>query len=133
MIVTNASGLSRTQDGNAWRCLARRGMLHSECESVDYLRLPPGGARDVRGSDGVDAVWFVLAGEGEFDGGAGAPVLLRPGDLLLWSGGSGGTVRNHRTDHLELLALAVLPTAVTDRLPARVPLIPAPVTGADHG
>ncbi|MYW18680.1 hypothetical protein GT039_24655, partial [Streptomyces sp. SID2955] len=27
-----------------WRCLARRGMLHSECETFDHVVLPPGGS-----------------------------------------------------------------------------------------
>ncbi|WP_410650253.1 cupin domain-containing protein [Amycolatopsis sp. cmx-4-54] len=133
MIVTNADGLSRSQDGGAWRCLARRGMLHSECEAFDYLRLPPGGTRDGRGRDGVDAVWFVLDGEGEFRGGAEDSVPLRPGDLVLWSGGTRGSVHNPSSGNLELLSFAVLPTAVTDRLPARIPVAPAPLTGADHG
>jgi mannose-6-phosphate isomerase-like protein (cupin superfamily) len=129
VIVTNADGLSRTADDTAWRCLARRGMLHSECEAVDYLRLPPGATRDGRGREGVEAAWFVLSGEGRFFDGEDRSVPLRPGDLVLWSGGTGGSLHSGSTSPLELLSFAVLPAAVTDRLPARIPV----AAGGDHG
>ncbi|MER7081672.1 Cupin domain-containing protein [Saccharopolyspora kobensis] len=132
MIVTNAGGLSRTADGSAWRCLARRGMLHSECEAIDYLRLPPGAARDGRGRDGVETAWFVLSGHGRFVDGADRSTALRPGDLLFAAGGARGSVHNDSPGELELLSLTVLPTAVTDRLPARVPVAPWLLAGGDH-
>nr|ACH85572.1 CetJ3 [Actinomyces sp. Lu 9419] len=132
MIVTNAGGLSRTADGGAWRCLARRGMLHSECEAVDYLRLPPGAARDGRGRDGTETAWFVLSGQGSFADGAGGSGALRPGDLLFAAGGAGWSVHNDSAGELELLALTVLPAAVTDRLPARIPVAPWLLAGDDH-
>ncbi|MGW5052711.1 cupin domain-containing protein [Actinokineospora sp. NPDC004072] len=122
MIVTDAGVRSRTAAGAAWRCLARRGMLHSECEAVDYVRLPPGSVRDGRGRAGVEAVWFVLSGEGRFHDGADHSVPVRAGDLVLWTGGRGGSVHSGSGGPLELVALAVLPAAVTDRLPARCPV-----------
>jgi hypothetical protein len=133
VIVTEAAGLSATAAGPAWRCLARRGMLHSETEAVDYLRLPPGTTRDGRGRQGLEAAWFVLSGQGRFSDGAEHSVPLRPGDLVLWSGGTGGSLHSAATSPLELLALAVLPAAVTGRLPARCPVAPAEGTGGDHG
>ena len=43
MISTTTAEPSRTVGAAGeqvtWRCLARRGMLHSECESIDHVRL----------------------------------------------------------------------------------------------
>jgi mannose-6-phosphate isomerase-like protein (cupin superfamily) len=132
MIVTSTGGLSRAAGDGAWRCLARRGMLHSECEAVDYVRLPPGTTRNGRGREGVEAAWFVLGGRGRFLDGEDRSLPLRQGDLLLSSGGNRGSVHNDSTGELELLALAVLPAAVTGRLPARVPVARWLVTGGGH-
>ncbi|MCG8915758.1 cupin domain-containing protein [Actinokineospora sp. PR83] len=120
MITTRTARPSRSADGAAWRCLARRGMLHSECEAVDHLVLAPGAERDGRGRAGVEAAWFVVRGEGRFHDAPDHWVPLRPGDLVLWRGGAGGSLR--ADSELELVALAVLPAGVTDRLPARVPV-----------
>lgn len=132
MIVTNACGLSRTTDDNSWRCLARRGMLHSECEAVDYVRLPPGATRDGRGREGVETVWFVLSGQGRFVDGADRSCTLRASDLLFWSGGNRGSVHNDSTGQLELLSLTVLPASVAGRLPARIPVAPWRLAGDHH-
>lgn len=122
MIVSSTRGLVRTVDGTRWRCLARRGMLHSECEAFDYLRLAPGAGRDGRGREGVEEAWFVLSGEGEFLDGADRSFLLRAGDLVLRPWGTGGWLRSSSATSLELLTLAVLPAAVTEQLPARRPV-----------
>lgn len=122
MIVSRTQGLSRTADDTAWRCLARRGMLHSECESFDYLWLAPGVLRDGRGREGTEEAWFVLGGEGEFLDATGGWDPLRAGDLVLWPGGTGGWLRGGPTRPLELLALSMLPAAVTALLPARSPV-----------
>lgn len=122
MIVSSTRGLVRTVDDTAWRCLARRGMLHSECEAFDYLRLAPGAGRDGRGQEGVEQAWFVLSGDGEFLDDAGRSVLLRAGDLVLRPAGTGGWLRNSSAISLELLAFAVLPAAVTKQLPPRRPV-----------
>ncbi|RBQ20651.1 cupin domain-containing protein [Spongiactinospora rosea] len=132
MIVTHTESLSQAADGGAWRCLARRGMLHSECEAIDYLRLPPGALRDGRGREGVEAIWFVLNGQGRFVDGTDRSFPLRPGDLLFSTGGSRGSVHNDSTGQLELLSLALLPAAVTDRLPLRSPVAPWPLVGDGH-
>lgn len=122
MIVTSAHGLSRIADDSAWRCLARRGMLHSECEAFDYLRLAPGAVRDGRGREGVEEAWFVLNGAGQFLDGTGRSIPLRPGSLLLWSGGTEGWLRNSSASSLEMLTFTLLPAAVTNQLPTRSPV-----------
>lgn len=120
MIVSSTLGPVRMEDV-VWRCLARRGMLHSECEAFDYLRLAPGAVRDGRGQEGVEEAWFVLGGEGEFLDGVDRSVRLRAGDLVLRPG-TGGWLRSSSAVSLELLTFAVLPAAVTTLLPARRPV-----------
>ena len=121
------------------RCLARRGMLHSECEAADYVRLNPDTRYELTGRDGAESVWIALRGEGAMVGGAevlgsdgpggegvargavpdgGAvlsegAVLLAPDDgpIAVRAGASG----------LELLCVRVLPEAAARRLPARRP------------
>ncbi|WP_394825685.1 cupin domain-containing protein [Pendulispora albinea] len=133
MIVTHIDSTSRSADDDStWRCLARRGMLHSECEAIDYLRLPPGVTRDGRGREGVEAAWFVLSGCGRFTDGEERSVPLQPGDLLFWSGGTSGSVHSDSTTALELLSLTMLPTEVTGRLPARIPEAAWVLDGSDR-
>lgn len=122
MIVSSTRGLVRAVDDTRRRCLARRGMLHSECEAFDYLWLAPGVVRDGRGRQGVEEAWFVLSGEGEFLDGADRALPLRAGDLVLRPGGTGGWLCSSSATPLELLTFAVLPAAVTERLPARRPV-----------
>lgn len=122
MIVSSIRGLVHARDGARWRCLARRGMLHSECEAFDYLQLAPGAVRDGRGREGIEEAWFVLSGEGELLGDRDCSFPLRAGDLVLRPRGSGGWLRSSATTPLELLSLAMLPPSVTEQLPARRPV-----------
>ncbi|GAA1938576.1 hypothetical protein [Kitasatospora viridis] len=109
------------------RCLARRGMLHSETEAVDYVRLSPGACYDLVGRDGVEAAWYVLrgpvaltqgaAGDGQPDG---HERMLTTGDLVLAP--HAAQLRLHGGPlGAELLCLTVLPRASSDRLPPRRP------------
>lgn len=116
------------------RCLARRGMLHSECEAVDYVRLGPGTQYALAGRDGAQSVWITLGGEGAvsneksalndnsvLDGSAfdeesaltGGAVLLAPDDgpVVIRAGASG----------MELLCVRVLSESAARRLPPRRP------------
>jgi cupin domain len=123
MIVSSIRGLVRTVDDTRWRCLARRGMLYSECEAFDYVRLAPGAVRDGRGREGNEEAWFVLSGEGEFLNGGGSSLSVRAGDLVLCpDGADGGVLRSSADSALEVLLLAVLPASVTGQLPARSPV-----------
>ncbi|MFG2824037.1 hypothetical protein ACGFX4_31985 [Kitasatospora sp. NPDC048365] len=103
------------------RCLARRGMLHSETESFDHLRIGPGACFDPPGRDGTEAAWYVLRGQVALLDRPGRPHrTLAEGDLLLAPDG--------RRVHLhggpfgaELLCLTVLPDRVSAELPPRRP------------
>ncbi|MDH6135578.1 hypothetical protein P3T37_004994 [Kitasatospora sp. MAA4] len=105
------------------RCLARRGMLHSECEAFEHIRLSPAACYDLTGRDGTEAAWYVLRGpvallDDSVRGGSRRTLV--EGDLVLAPHG--------REVHLhggplgaELLCLTVLPDTVSSRLPSRRP------------
>ncbi|BFV56209.1 hypothetical protein KCMC57_up13130 [Kitasatospora sp. CMC57] len=103
------------------RCLARRGMLHSETEAVDHVRLSPGACYDLAGRAGTEAAWYVLRGPvALLDCPEQPQHLLAEGDLLLAP--EGGRVHLHGGPlGAELLCLTVLPDAVSRELPQRKP------------
>lgn len=124
MISTTTASPSRVIDAAGqqvrWCCLARRGMLHSECESIDHVRVPAHAEFAPRDARGVESVWFVLGGAGSMlTAQDGNPV--RPGHLVLVPAAC--PVRFLAGDDgLELLWLAVLPEEVSRLLPARKPV-----------
>jgi mannose-6-phosphate isomerase-like protein (cupin superfamily) len=127
MIISTIGSTSSTRDSGEeirWRSLARRGMLHSECESFDYLRLAPGTEFALRGRQGTESVWFTVAGTGlvvESDP-VSAGCTLKAGDLVLLPAGK--DVRLVSGDSgLELLWLSVMPREVTQSLPIRRPVV----------
>jgi quercetin dioxygenase-like cupin family protein len=103
-----------------WRCLARRGMLFSEIEGFETLRIPPGGSTSARPHHYSEEVWFVVSGAaaGEADG---EELTLTEGDALLVPLGSTCSLRNIGEADLELITLEFLPGEVADRLPPRAP------------
>ncbi|KUJ41301.1 hypothetical protein ACZ90_68190 [Streptomyces albus subsp. albus] len=111
------------------RCLARRGMLHSECEAVEHLRLGPHARYDLLGRAGTEAAWYVLHGTLTLDepapgGEDGTPPRPRAllGEQSLILAPHGEEVRLHAGPlGAELLCLTLTPDAVTRRLPPRVP------------
>ena len=131
MIVTNSvAGSVRRAGARAvlhTRGLARRGMLHSETESVDHLRLPahthfdPPGAPG-RGREGVESAWLVVAGSGWLLDDRGDAAPLEPGDVVLAPVGQRAGLRAADTE-LELVWLAVLPASVSTALPTRRPVV----------
>ncbi|XVV02580.1 cupin domain-containing protein [Actinosynnema sp. CA-248983] len=133
MIVTPPAAPSRTfGDGGsvAWRCLVRRGMLHSETESVDVVRLPPGAVFAPPGTEGVESAWLLLHGSATLADGAtpaeGAALAggaaVRAGDVVLVP--AGGARLAAGAEGVEFLWVAVLPAAVSGALPPRSPVAP---------
>ncbi|MFD6971416.1 hypothetical protein [Streptomyces sp. NPDC059979] len=126
MIVNRTDRPSRrilpAAGGTTWRCLARRGMLHSECESFDQLRLAAGAELAHTADSGVEQALYVTAGSGELLDGAGTRAVAA-GTLLLAPAASPLTVRAG-LDGLDLIALRTLPAEVSDLLPQRVPELP---------
>lgn len=124
MIVSRAAAHAvRADGGPARRCLARRGMLHSECEAADHLRLPAGAAVEDRGRSGTDEVWLVLSGAVTVEECDSAPWALRTGELMLSPAGARPRLTAGDTG-AELLLMAVLPHDRVRRLPRRVPELP---------
>ncbi|MFF7636127.1 hypothetical protein ACFZB9_23710 [Kitasatospora sp. NPDC008050] len=111
------------------RCLARRGMLHSETEAVDHVRLSPGACFDLTGREETEAAWYVLRGPVALlpvRVGAATPSTaegrqpLNRGDLLLAPRGE--LVHLHAGPFgAELLCLTLTPAAATAQLPPRRP------------
>ncbi|MGF1427161.1 hypothetical protein [Kitasatospora sp. LaBMicrA B282] len=103
------------------RCLARRGMLHSETEAVDHVRLSPGACYDLTGRGQSEAAWYVLRGPVALLGSRGERTLVE-GDLVLAP--RGDRVHLHGGPFgAELLCLTLTPRATSDRLPARRPAL----------
>ncbi|MER7009194.1 hypothetical protein ABT297_39970 [Dactylosporangium sp. NPDC000555] len=116
-----------TEDGEPWRCLARRGMLHSECEAVDLLDVPPGGSVVHRDADGVDEAFYVVSGAGEVSIAAAlvgaAAYRVTAGALALVQHDVTAVLRAG-PEGLRLVAIRVLPAATSADLPLRVPQLP---------
>ncbi|MCX4766566.1 hypothetical protein OG562_37465 [Streptomyces sp. NBC_01275] len=104
------------------RCLARRGMLHSECEAFDEVRLAPGTRWALTGRDGAEAAWYVLRGTVRTDG---RPVPLTAGALVL-APQAGRTHLTAGRGGARLLCLTLGPAAVTRALPPRTPSTATP-------
>jgi mannose-6-phosphate isomerase-like protein (cupin superfamily) len=126
MIISTIDSTSRTQGGGEelrWRSLARRGMLHCECESFDYVRLAPGTEFALRGREGTESAWFTLAGSGRLLGSDpdSPEQVLEAGDLVLLPSGKEGRLASGDSG-LELLWLEVLPREVSQSLPPRRPV-----------
>lgn len=105
-----------------WHCLARRGMLHAECESFDHLRLPAGRIVEHDPDDGVEQAVLVVSGTAVVREGARTRTL-GPGRLALLGHGSPLALRAGDRG-LEVLTLRLMPRAVSAALPARVPELP---------
>lgn len=104
------------------RCLARRGMLHSECEAVDRVSLAPHARYDLVGRDDTEAAWYVLSGPLTLHP-PGAPPTgtpLHSRDLLLAPTAQDVALRAGPLG-AELLCLTLTPEAVARRLPPRTP------------
>jgi mannose-6-phosphate isomerase-like protein (cupin superfamily) len=126
MIISTIDSTSRTRSGGEeirWRSLARRGMLHAECESFDHLRLAPGTEFALRGLEGTESAWFTVSGSGRLlgVGSASAVRVLSAGELVLLPEGQEGRLVSGDSG-LELLWLTVMPREVSQSLPNRKPV-----------
>ncbi|MFC5662194.1 hypothetical protein ACFP3U_04260 [Kitasatospora misakiensis] len=113
------------------RCLARRGMLHSECEAFEHVQLGPGACCDLTGRESTEAAWYVLRGPVALLDCPAHPLrLLDRGTLLLAPRGE--SVHLHGGPlGAELLCLTVLPGQVSAALPERRPEASARVLTPD--
>jgi quercetin dioxygenase-like cupin family protein len=102
-----------------WQSLARRGMLFSECESVEHWDLPLGAVIPVEAAHGVEEAVVVLTGTvtATVDG---ATVHASAGTCLFIPAGSDGTLCAG-TERTQLLSVRCLPAEIAARLPVRTP------------
>jgi hypothetical protein len=126
MIVSTVESISRTLGGNEeirWRSLARRGMLHSECESFDYVQLAPGTEFALSGQEGTESAWFTVSGSGSLREAGAVPTerSLDAGELILVPAGCEVRIAAGNGG-LELLWLAMMPREVVQSLPPRRPV-----------
>ncbi|KPI22594.1 cupin domain-containing protein [Streptomyces sp. NPDC054950] len=132
MIITTTGDAVRTATGTAsgaasgadWTSLVRRGMLHSECESVEHWLLAPAAVLAATPRHGVEEAVLVLEGELSLRAKSGEH-RVRAGQLVLLPHGCTAHLTAGR-DPVRLITVRTLATAVTDRLPPRVPeLLPS--------
>ncbi len=123
MIVTDGRLTGRVAPPGAaeirWVCLARRGMLHSECDAVDLWELAPSATVTGRGRDGQAEAWFVVSGKGILASGR----EVSAGDLILRPPAVAGEILRAVTA-LRILMLSVLADDTARMLPARAPSLP---------
>lgn len=119
MIVNHLDTPATVGSARTWRCLARRGMLHSETEAFDHLRVAPGVELAHEPVDAVEELLYVVSGSGHADG-----EILLPGSVLLIPHRAQTMVRAGDAG-LELLSLRMMPAEVSRVLPARRPELPA--------
>lgn len=121
MIVTETNGRPTgvlvDADGRItrWTCLARRGMLHAECEAVDFFLLDSDARLTRQGPAGIAEIWFVARGTGVLED--GTPV--GPGGLVVVPPFTNRELTAR--SQLSLIAVSVLPDRIARRLPPRHP------------
>jgi mannose-6-phosphate isomerase-like protein (cupin superfamily) len=88
----------------------------------------------MQGRSGVEEAWYVLDGDVAFDVTDGEQRRAGAGDLVLRPVAAPSAVRNCSDDApARLLLIAVLPPAVTDRLPRRRPAVAQDAEGSSDG
>ncbi|MEU3529658.1 hypothetical protein AB0E62_38430 [Streptomyces sp. NPDC038707] len=126
MIVSSATGdvsVAVAAQQAHWQSLIRRGMLHSECEGVEYWALPPAGRLPVRADHGVEEAVLVLDGELSLHTPESKSLVATAGRLLLIPHGlDGELVAGDRP--ATVLTIRGLPAEVSAQLPPRIPELP---------
>ncbi|MEU5426469.1 hypothetical protein AB0H73_12790 [Streptomyces olivoreticuli] len=130
MIVTSAGTgatsrlIAPGHEDARWQSLARRAMLHSECEAVEHWRLPAGYPLQVSADHGVEEALIVLEGSISVDVPGEAVPEARAGQCALVPHGVEATIRAG-ADGAVLVSVRALPSEITRALPPRRPGLPA--------
>ncbi|MEV0223918.1 hypothetical protein [Streptomyces sp. NPDC050704] len=108
-----------------WRSVARRGMLFSECESIDHVVLKDGGTLSADPEDSTEALWYVVSGQARFQGGPGGTAHpVSEEHAVLVPAGVPGLLSS--TGTCEVIVMTCVPDSVARRLPQRAPSLDAP-------
>lgn len=102
---------------STWSCMARRGMLFSECEGIDLLSLVPDQWVGGQGRDGICEAYVVLSGEVELDN----HEHLADGQMLLIPDDDPQRPRFRAVSPTKLLTISVLADRIAQQLPRRTP------------
>lgn len=103
--------------GAQWTCLARRGMLMSETEAIEYHVLDQGAGLAFVPQHGVDEAIVLLAGNATLAG-----QKLETGQLALVPQGTAAHLTMTRSG--TLLSIRILPDRIARQLPPRIPELP---------
>jgi hypothetical protein len=125
VIVSTVAAATITRLGDRparWQSLVRRGMLFSECESIEHWQLPAGAELTVTAAHGLEEAILVLAGSIEVAV-DGAESTAGQGQAVLLAAGLDGTVRAGAAA-AEILTVRSLCARASRRLPPRVPELP---------
>jgi hypothetical protein len=122
MIVSRAAGhqLLTGPPGAAWRCLARRGMLHSECEVIDHWKLDAGAIFDLNRYNGAEELVLVISGHGVLHQSERPSRDVRARHLVLAPHNTPATLVVGPAG-MALLSIRGMPAHISAALPPRVP------------
>ncbi|MFG3002838.1 hypothetical protein [Streptomyces calvus] len=131
MIVTERGAATTVivHDGavRRWRSVARRGMLFSECESIDHVVLEDGGTLSADPEDRTETLWYVVSGRACFRNGTDDTVHPVPAEhAVLLPTGVPGLLSAAGT--CEVIVVTCVPDSVARRLPHRAPSLSAPTS-----
>ncbi|MFC4335408.1 hypothetical protein [Salininema proteolyticum] len=108
--------ITRADSGDDWTCLIRRGMLHSDTESVEHWNLAAGRTLDLAGL-GVDETLIVLTGACTLDGRS-----MGPGSAAFAAERTGGLLTAEEPS--TVLSVRTYAARASKALPPRVPELP---------
>ena len=114
-------GASEGRAVGEWKRLAWGRVLHSDLDAFEWHRLPPGAQIDEHNHTLTEEIYFILAGQAEMRLGNDW-YRIEPGQLVATPLNTRHAIANVGDDELEFLVLEVVPPAIRDRLPRKVPV-----------
>lgn len=109
------------REAGAWKRLASGRLMHSDLDAFDWHCLPPGGLIEEHHHTLTEEIYFIIAGQAEMRLGDDWR-RIGPGELVITPLNSRHAITNVGDDDLEFLVMEVVPPAIRDRLPRKVPV-----------
>jgi quercetin dioxygenase-like cupin family protein len=104
----------------SWRCLSRRGMVFSELEGFEYMRIAPGSVLLGAAHPYTEIVLFTISGDGSIEVEPHTRAI-RPRDAVMLPAGGEYALLADSQQPLELATVELIPDAIANRLPYRTP------------
>lgn len=108
-------------DVGAWKRLAWGRVLHSDLDAFEWHQLPPGAQIDEHNHTLTEEIYVILAGQAEMRLGDDWHTI-EAGQLVATPLNTRHAIANAGDEDLEFLVLEVVPPAIRDRLPRKVPV-----------